>query len=50
MFDEFRDSLSSQNIFVTQGYSYYFSHTKELQGIAVNQKTALFYAKNKISR
>ena len=38
-FDKFRDSLSSQNIFVTQGYSYYFSHTKELQGIAVNQNS-----------
>lgn len=31
--------MSSQNIFVTQGYSYYFSHTKELQGIAVNQNS-----------
>ena len=43
MFDKFRDSLSSQNIFVTQGYSYYFSHTKELQGIAATRiVSALF--------
>lgn len=43
MFDKFRDSLSSQNTFVTQGYSYYFSHTKELQGIAATRiVSALF--------
>lgn len=39
MFQKFLDSLSSHNIFVTQGYNYYFSHTKELHGITINQKS-----------
>ena len=37
-FYKLQDSLSSQNIFVSQGYNY-FSHTNELQDIAINQKS-----------
>ena len=38
IFYKLGDSLSSQNIFVSQGYNY-FSHTNELQDIAINQKS-----------